>query len=173
MNLSALAEQIASSYEPPHTGLPSRIGELDTVQQLLQAVEDGNYIETAAELAGVAKQSVYNWIKRGEAGEEPYKAFMDAVKRAQARAEAAEVQKVRAAGKDPRFWAASMTFLERRHPDRWARRSEDNSSPKVIVQIGVKDSDVQVSIHAPSPQVAVSDVSMCQPQLIHGEAVTD
>lgn len=66
-----------------------------------------------------------------------------------------EVAKVREAGKDPRFWAASMTYLERRHPERWARRQDSNDGPKVIVQIGVRDSDVQVQIASPpNPQVS-------------------
>jgi len=78
---------------------------------------------------------------------------MAALKRASARAEAIEVAKVRKAGDDPRFWAASMTYLERRHPERWARRSEDGNSPRVVVQIGCKDSDVQVCISSPSPVV--------------------
>jgi hypothetical protein len=49
-------------------------------------------------------------------------------------------------GKDPRFWAAEMTYLERRHPDRWGRRQEEAAGPKVVVQIGIKDSDVQISL---------------------------
>jgi hypothetical protein len=148
LDAAAIAHQIASAYRPDTPGRPSRIGESDTVQILLEAINDGNYIETAAELAGLSKQAVYDWIKRGEARETPYAAFADAVKRATARAEAAEVAKVRNAGNDPRFWAASMTYLERRHPDRWARRSDDSSAPKVVVQIGVRDSDVQVSVQA-------------------------
>jgi hypothetical protein len=151
MSLSAIAADIAAAYQPPATGVPSRIAEADTVQELLEAVEAGNYIETAAELAGLSKNTVYDWLKRGETGETPFKLFADALKRAAARAEAREVQKVRAAGEDPRFWAASMTFLERRHPERWARRSEDSSSPRVVVQIGVKDSDVQVQIGEAKP----------------------
>lgn len=150
LDAAGIAQQIASAYRADSPGRPSRIGEADTVQILLEAVHDGNYIETAAELAGLAKQTVYEWIKRGEARETPYAAFADALKRATARAEAAEVAKVRQAGNDPRFWAASMTYLERRHPDRWARRSDDSSAPKVVVQIGVRDSDVQVSIQGPT-----------------------
>jgi hypothetical protein len=155
MNHEQLAQDIARRYTAPINGSASRIGEADTVQQLLDAVEAGNYVETAAELAGIAKQTLYNWSKRADDREEPFLTLMDAVKRASARAEAAEVAKVRAAGNDPRFWAASMTYLERRHPDRWARRAEGNDGPKVIVQIGVKDSDVQVSVQS---SVALSPV---------------
>lgn len=113
----------------------------------------------------MSKQTVYTWLKRGDAGETPYAALSDALKRASARAEAAEVAKVRQAGNDPRFWAASMTYLERRHPERWARRSEGNDGPKVVVQIGVRDSDVQVRLVTnaepaaigPSPLTFASD----------------
>lgn len=147
-DLARIAHDIAAAYIPPQTGRPADIGNADIVQELLEAVDNGNYIETAAELAGISKTTIYEWLKRGEAGETPYKSFANALKRASARAEAAEVTKVREAGNDPRFWAASMTYLERRHPERWARRQEGNDGPKVIVQIGVRDSDVQVSIAA-------------------------
>ena len=61
-------------------------------------------------------------------------------------AESTSVQHVRHAGKDPRFWAADMTYLERRYPDRWGRRQDDGSAPKVIVQIGALMSDVTVNV---------------------------
>jgi hypothetical protein len=60
------------------------------------------------------------------------------------------------AGRDPRFWAADMTFLERRAPDRWGRRQNDESVPRVVVQIGVKDSDVQVGIVAAAPPTSTN-----------------
>lgn len=150
-DLARIAQDIADAYTPPATGVPSRIAEADTVQELLQAVEAGNYIETSAELAGIAKKTIYDWIKRGEAGETPYRAFSDALKRASARAEAKAVANVRRAGLDDRFWAAEMTYLERRHPERWARRQDGNDGPKVVVQIGVRDSDVQVNVTSVSP----------------------
>jgi len=153
MNLQQLAADISNAYIPPDTGRPCEIGNADTVQELLTYIQDGNYLEVAAELSGVSENTIRNWIKRGEAGEEPFTVFMRAVKRASAKAEAEEVGKVRKAGNDPRFWAASMTYLERRHPERWARRSEDGNSPRVVVQIGCKDSDVQVCISSPVPAV--------------------
>ncbi len=153
MNLQQLAADISSAYIPQQVGNPSRIGEPDLVQAFLESVAEGNYIECAAQEAGLSKVTVYNWIKRGEDGEEPFTAFVNALKRAEAQAEREAVKNVRRAGReDNRFWAAEMTYLERRHPDRWARRSEDSGAPRVVVQIGVRDSDVQVSI-ASSPVV--------------------
>jgi hypothetical protein len=150
VNVAAIAESIANAYTPPATGAPSRIRESDTVTQLLQAIDDGNYLETACELAGIHKKVVYDWLKRGDAGEPPFDRFSDALKRAQARAEAAEVAKVRKAGDDPRFWAASMTYLERRHPEKWARRSEDSSAPRVVVQIGLAGGEVRAAVQIES-----------------------
>ena len=153
-SLAAEAQRIADMYRPPHTGRPSDIGDQETVRQFLEAVEAGNYLEIAAELAGITTESLRQWRKRAEDNEEPFKSFIALVKRAERRAEALAVAKVRAAGNDPRFWAAGMTFLERRHPDRWARRNEDSGSPRVVVQIGVRDSDVSVQL---SPSVS-SDI---------------
>jgi hypothetical protein len=151
MDLQTVAQDIAAQYIPPDTGRPAAIGNADTVQELLEAIKNGNYLETAASLAGVSENAVRNWVKRGEAGEAPYDLFMRAYKRASAYAEAEDLGKVRKAGDDPRFWAANMTALERRHPERWARRQEGNDGPKVVVQIGVRDADVQVSLVSSNP----------------------
>lgn len=148
MNLQQIAADIASAYIPPATGRPASISDPAAIQELLEAVEAGNYWDTAAELAGISQNTIRNWVKRGEDGEIPFTEFLRALKRAERRAEALAVQRVRQAGTDPRFWAAEMTFLERRHPDRWARRSEGNDGPKVVVQIGARDADVRVSITA-------------------------
>lgn len=165
-DLALVAQDIANAFQPAYNQAHSRITEVDTVQQLLEAVNDGNYLETAAELAGLSKVTVYNWLKRGEAGETPYNLLANALKRAAARAEASEVAKVRKAGDDPRFWAASMTYLERRHPERWARRSDSQDGPKVLVQIGVRDSDVQVSIASSSPAPnQVNEIANYQTQI--------
>lgn len=157
MDVALIALEIANNYTKQGTGVPSRIGDSDLVQSFLECVLEGNYIETAAEVAGLSKVTVYDWLKRGEADETPFNLFANAMKRASAQAERESVKRVRKAGEDARFWAADMTFLERRHPEKWARRSEDSGAPKVVVQIGVRDSDVQVSIQGQAPQLAIGD----------------
>jgi hypothetical protein len=76
----------------------------------------------------------------------PYDVFLDAYKKATAIAEATAVENVRRAGTDPLYWAASMTFLERRFPERWARRRDADSGPKIVVQIGADPRDVRVRL---------------------------
>jgi transposase-like protein len=141
------AEQIAAVACLPQPGHQNTVlGDPDKVQLLLASLRDGNYREIACRQAGISKQTFYNWLKRAEAGESGPIALVDAVEKAEADAEVETVRNVRNASKLPQFWAAGMTYLERKSPDRWGRRNEDSGSPRVVVQIGVKDGDVQVQI---------------------------
>ena len=152
-SLAEQAQTIADMYQPPITGRPSDVGDAYTVKELLEAIEAGNYLETACHLAGLSHVTVLNWRKRGDAGERPFDAFVTALKQAEARAEAKMVANVRKASELPQFWAAAATHLERRHPERWGKRQDDSSQPKVVVNIGVGSGDVRVGI-ALSPSVS-------------------
>lgn len=146
-SLQRLAEDIAADYVPPATGNHSLITDSAAVTELLEAVSRGNYIETSCKAAGISKNTVYQWLKRGDAGEEPFKAFRDALEKAEAKAELEVLETVRAAGKaGPQYWPASMTLLERRHPEKWGKRQDAESGPKVVVQIGIQASDVSVQV---------------------------
>lgn len=164
MDLAETATQIANSYQPPKHGRPAAIQNADTVQALLTYIEQGNYMEVAAELADVSEATLRAWIKRGEAGEPPFDQFLRAVKRAEAKAEHQEIQKVRRAGENPQFWAASMTFLERRHPTKWARRSETPPDSKITIAIGLGSATPQAVIQvetraqlSPGPDLTQSE----------------
>ncbi len=109
----------------------------DEVQRtIVGALRLGHYMETAAALAGVNKDTVYGWLKRGarvRAGRVPPSkqtdfdkraaAFSDAVSRAMAEAESILLGYIaRAAAED---WRAAAWRLERRAPERWGRRVVD------------------------------------------------
>jgi hypothetical protein len=131
------AEQIASLYRAPAVGRPAGLANATLVRTLLECVAAGNYMEIAAHIVGMSKQTIYNWLKRGEQGEPPYDQFLDAYQKASAVAEVAAVAAIRAAGAaGPEYWLASQTFLERRFPERWARRQGRETGPEVVVQIG-------------------------------------
>ncbi len=167
------AEQIADTYASSvRIGAPSTLADPHTVQQFLAAIADGNYRETAARLAGISKQTFYNWLKRAEHGDEAAIAFVDALEKAEATAEAGLVANVRRASTQPQFWAAGMTLLERKSPEKWGRRQDDSSAPKVVIQFGVQQSDVKVNVIAnyqtPSELGAVD--SLCKSPLTVGES---
>ena len=145
----AIANQYLQQSELVHRedyhGRLAELADPDVLQRLFTALADGNYPSAAATAAGIHRNTLDRWMKLGE--EQPdsaYGAFVAAVKRAEAEAEAALVAKVNRASNLPQFWAAGMTLLERRHPEKWARRQDDSGAgPRVVIQIGVKDSDVQ------------------------------
>lgn len=140
------AQYIASLHRQDE-GRPSALTDVFRVQKVLRLIGDGNYIETACLAAGFSRTTLHNWKKKAEQGEIAAIAFVNALEKAQAIAEADAVDDVRRAGKaGPQFWAASATRLERRHPDRWGKRPEAVDTPRVVVQIGVKDGDVQVQL---------------------------
>jgi hypothetical protein len=60
---------------------------------------------------------------------------LDAYQKASAVAEVAAVAAIRDAGAaGPEYWLASQTFLERRFPERWARRSHEQTAPVIVVR---------------------------------------
>jgi hypothetical protein len=86
---------------------------------IVNMVRAGNYIETAAAMYHVSKQSIYQWMKRGN--EEPgtiFAKFTDALKAAWAESEARDVVGIG----DSDQWQAKAWRLERKFPDRWGRK---------------------------------------------------
>jgi hypothetical protein len=119
---------------------PARMGrplELDdaTGGAIVASMREGNYLETAAALAGVTKWTVRNWIRRGakeakrrRAGEALdaegalFADFFTSVEKARAEAEADDLAAIRSDGS----WQARAWRLERRHPARWGRQTVEH-----------------------------------------------
>lgn len=90
-------------------------------REICDYVRMGNYVETAAAIAGISKDSIYRWLKKGaNAKSGIFREFSDAVKKAQAEAEARDVGLIGRAAKDQ--WQAAAWRLERKFPDRWGRK---------------------------------------------------
>lgn len=86
--------------------------------ELIGYLTGGLYIATACELAGISRQTFYNWKRRAEAGEEPFAAFMRRCNQASAKAEARLSTHIEKKAADD--WRAAAWKLERRFPERYA-----------------------------------------------------
>lgn len=91
------------------------------------AIAKGNYAVTACGLCGIDVHSLMDWVHLGEQDvllgrENLYTQLVSSLKEAEAKAESEIVDVVRNSAKEDKNWIAGMTFLERRHPDRWGRR---------------------------------------------------
>lgn len=149
LTVQVQAERIAASAIPTGPGHPKLESDAEKTAVLLAALADGNYRVTACRMAGISESTLARVYKRAESGDAAASALVAAIERTEAAAEAGIVQKWRKAiDSGPQYWAAAATFLERKAPDRWGKRQDDTSTPKVVVQIGTGHGDVQVHVSA-------------------------
>ena len=103
-------------------------------ERVVTLVRQGQTYETAARLAGISRDTLFEWRRRGQtaverraggeqvdAAELVFLAFADAVSAARAEAEAEAVDVIWSAM--PRDWRAAAWYLERSVPEHWGRRS--------------------------------------------------
>lgn len=92
------------------------------IKKLIPSIEAGNYIETVCQAHGIDKTTYYRWLNKGEKakGKTIYRHFYNAVKDAEARAEARLVEEWQSKLKEsPTNY---KDFLERRYPERWGKK---------------------------------------------------
>lgn len=94
-------------------------------KKICDYLKEGNYRETAAEMAGIGTTTFYNWLKKGKEAKRKskFREFRDAVKKAEAFAESYHLQKLRKAG-DKGNWQANAWYLERKFPEKWGRKDK-------------------------------------------------
>lgn len=106
----------------------------ETQEKICLAIRCGSYVETAAAHAGVSKQTLYTWLRKGERTPRNktsiYKRFHAAVHRALATCEVKCVSTIVSASR--KNWQAAAWRLERMDPDRWGRRDH------VVLEMSVR-----------------------------------
>jgi len=89
--------------------------------KIVTYISRGAYIETAAAAAGISKDTLYRWLKRGAKEKSGiYREFSDAIEKADAVAELYILQQLQQLG--DKAWQAHAWRLERRWPERWGQR---------------------------------------------------
>lgn len=110
-------------------------------EKICEYIAAGNYLITACNVVGIHPNTLNLWLNRAETeatnGGGIYYEFMLAIKRAEAEAESKLAQFVRETAIDKKDGYLGMTFLERRHPDRWGRRDRDRVSIGEVKTINI------------------------------------
>lgn len=124
----------------------------DEVQdRIVMALKAGNFAEAAAGFAGIARPTYYRWLKEGDAAllkheaggklndnETRYMNFLLAVQEAKAQAVVRNVSIITQAAQGGQ-WQAAAWWLERTHPQQFARRN-------VTEVVGANDGPVNVNV---------------------------
>jgi transposase-like protein len=119
--------------------------------RIIQAVTAGNYLETAAQYAGIDGSTLRRWVAKGESdtSAEPYRSFCTALKSARAAAEVRSVALIQQAATGG-TWQAAAWYLERSYPDRWGRTRvevtgpSDGSSQPIRVEISAEELEAKI-----------------------------
>jgi transposase-like protein len=94
-----------------------------TIDTLCRFIRAGNYINVAAECAGIGEKTFYLWRRQAEDAKHPntlQRYFLQSLARADAEAEALRVQQLLAHGQGD--FRAALAYLERKHPERWGEK---------------------------------------------------
>src|SRR3569623_2191215 len=111
---------------------PSQISE-ERVDRIVAALRRGATRKGAASCAGIRPSTLYEWIRRGKAGEQPYAAFWGRVQVEQRAWEVSALSKIHKAA-EAGVWTAAAWLLERRLPKNYGRRLNDSAVKRQVEQ---------------------------------------
>jgi transposase-like protein len=123
----------------------------ELIELLGTALQNGNYIETACDFAGINRATLYRWLQESEEDDAKplLKELSDTVRKARAQAEMRHVLRIQKAAegttdKDGNYlinpnWSASAWWLERSHPKKWSKQTNVELS-------GVDGSPINVAL---------------------------
>lgn len=105
-------------------GRPTKLTK-ETAQKVIDNIHMGCFIDTAAAAAGIARSTLHEWLRKGEEDLKAKKrtvaaGFKREYDSAAAMAEQMMVELIDKAAKTE--WKAAAWKLERKWPDRWAKR---------------------------------------------------
>ena len=131
-------------------GRPSRLN-AEMQEKIVSAIRAGNYAKVAAAYAGINVGTFYEWMQKGRTQKTgKYAEFHDAVKLAESQAEVRAVAMVQKSMDNN--WATAMTYLERKHPDRWGRRDrlsvEIENKQSLSELLGLGDDEIETVVDA-------------------------
>jgi transposase len=142
----------------PKGSTPTLTSEL--IDRLADAVRGGLYVETAAALCGISKDTFYRWLREGgrDDASDPLKALSDAVTRALAEAEFRDLQVIGSAAQAG-DWKAAAWRLERKHAERWGRQErvqvEHSGVPGKPVEISDRSETLKKLLADPAAMLAL------------------
>lgn len=91
-------------------------------KKIIKCLKAGWYAKEACKAVGISQVTLYDWLKRGKKGEEPFLKFLKSVRQADAFGELKIFLEIRAQVK--KDWRAGMEILARKYPKRWGKKDK-------------------------------------------------
>ena len=123
-----------------------------------EAYSTGVSVEDAAADAGIDSRTAYEWLQRGEAGEEPYRTFAQKSSRVKGSVKVAVARNVREASAAD--WRAGVAWLERVDRANWGRTVDVNVNATGLIEAvraaraARGDDDDMDTIRLPAPKAS-------------------
>ena len=121
--------------QPEDIGRPTKLS-LERQEQIAGAIENGKSMNSAARMAGVTPQTVYNWLSRGEDETEGvFAEFFERIARAKGHGEDyyfGLAMELAIENGDHRFIASLM---KQRYPDSWGDTETGVNSDSPVINI--------------------------------------
>ena len=119
--LDDLGSDLDSLPPIPRKGKPIKLTP-ELQAKICTLVRAGNYFSIVCRASGISMDTLTRWRKRGAAGEDPFREFLEALQKAEDDHEIAAVAAIHLAG--AKDWRAHLEILSRRRPERWSRARE-------------------------------------------------
>lgn len=114
---------------------------IELVENVLKLISEGQTIKAACANSNIGQTVYYNWIKRGRADADAgvksvQRLLFDGVPEAEAKHEQSHLNVIIAASKTT--WQAAAWYLERRYPERYAKRvvAQEYEARDTLIEIG-------------------------------------
>lgn len=105
----------------------------DMIEKIADLIVMGKPIAVAANLAGISESTIYRWLALGKkkGANKIYKELVERVYEACEFSEFEALQVLRQATLEGSNWRAAAWILERRHPEKYGKRSpqDENTEP--------------------------------------------
>lgn len=125
--------------DPPDNGRPTKLT-YERQENVAAMIEQGHSITAAARANGVHRETIHNWMKRGEQQDEGVFAdFFDRLTRAQGTGEQQYVAALIEIAKENDDTATLMSMLKQRYPESWGDVDRGEQSTGVNVHLDSDD----------------------------------
>lgn len=117
-----MSKRIKKPVLREHPGQPTKLTP-EIQKQIIDAFRAGALVNTACDLVGIARETFYAWLDRGESEVSGvYREFSDTIKRVRSECQIEALKTIRSGSIG---WQGEAWFLERSFPKQYGRRSAE------------------------------------------------